>query len=145
MPKGFFAHPNRPTLARVLVTAGGAGGVAIDAIVDMFHAAGATAKVSSIHVNGWFGEFDKLTGVAHFHADRWGTPIDHSRWVFFGDSANDEPMFQAFEHAVGVANVADFFPRMEHHPNWITKGHGGHGFIEGMERILQAQCLNYTR
>ena len=113
-------------------------GDAIDAIVDMFHAAGATAKVSSIHVNGWFGEFDKLTGVAHFHADRWGTPIDHSRWVFFGDSANDEPMFQAFEHAVGVANVADFFPRMEHHPNWITKGHGGRGFIEGMERILHA-------
>ena len=112
------------------------GDEAIDAIVALFHQAGATAKVSSIHVNGWFGHFDKLTGVGRFHQDRWGSAIDHSRWIFFGDSANDEPMFQAFEHAVGVANVAAFFPRMTHHPNWITKGSGGHGFIEGMEMVL---------
>jgi hypothetical protein len=108
----------------------------IDAIVAQFHHAGATAKVSSIHVNGWFGSFDKLVGVQRFHQDRWGEPIDFSRWAFFGDSANDEPMFKAFPHSIGVANVADFFDRMEHHPTWITSAEGGHGFVEGMKNIL---------
>ncbi len=112
------------------------GSEAIDAIVAEFHAAGATAKVSSIHVNGWFGSFDKLTGVQRFHQDRWGTEIDFSRWAFFGDSANDEPMFHAFPHSIGVANVANFFDRMEHHPQWITRAEGGHGFVEGMRKLL---------
>ncbi len=109
---------------------------AIDHIVDLFNAAGARAKVSSIHVNGWFGEFDKLEGVRRFHRDRYGEDLDVGRWAFFGDSANDEPIFAAFEHSIGVANVADFLDRMESHPTWITKGHGGHGFIEGMGHIL---------
>lgn len=109
----------------------------IDAIVAHFEAAGATAKVSSIHVNGWFGNFDKLVGVQRFHQDRWGCDIDFSRWAFFGDSANDEPMFKAFHHSIGVANVETFFDRMDHHPTWITTGEGGHGFVEGMKKILR--------
>ena len=108
----------------------------IDAIVAHFTNAGATAKVSSIHVNGWFGDFDKLVGVQQFHHDCWGENIDFSRWVFFGDSANDEPMFKAFTHSIGVANVRHFFDRMSHHPTWITSAEGGHGFVEGMKRIL---------
>ena len=109
---------------------------AIDEIVAHFVRAGATAKVSSIHVNGWFGDFDKLVGVQHFHRDCWQTEVNFSRWVFFGDSANDEPMFKAFTHSIGVANVADFFPRMRALPNWITDERGGHGFVEGMKKIL---------
>ena len=110
---------------------------AIDAIVQEFHQAGATCKVSSIHVNGWFGKFDKLQGVRHFHQDRFNEPIALDRWAFFGDSANDEPMFKAFNHSIGVANVAKFLPRMSHHPQWITQAAGGHGFIEGMRILLQ--------
>ena len=108
----------------------------IDAIVEAFKTAGAECKVSSIHVNGWYGAFDKLVGVEQFHLDRWGSPIDYSRWAFFGDSANDEPMFRAFPASIGVANVRDFLPRMDHHPTWITKAPGGEGFIEGMKLLL---------
>lgn len=108
----------------------------IDSIVREFEAAGATCKVSSIHVNGWFGSFDKLEGVSRFHMDRYGAPIDHSRWVFFGDSANDEPMFRAFPCSVGVANVQSFLGRMTSHPKFVTQAEGGHGFIEGMHHIL---------
>lgn len=110
----------------------------IDAIVAAFHGANATCKVSSIHVNGWFGAFDKLAGISGFHLDRYGGPIDRSRWVFFGDSANDEPMFGAFPHSIGVANVTAFLDRMDSHPTYITDGHGGHGFIEGMKHLLGA-------
>ncbi|MEL6345700.1 MAG: HAD-IIB family hydrolase [Myxococcota bacterium] len=109
---------------------------AIDQIVAAFHDAGATCKVSSIHVNGWFGDFDKLRGFHRFHQDRFGKPADLSRWAFFGDSANDEPMFKAFPLSIGVANVKRFLPRMNAHPKWITAQEGGDGFVEGMTRIL---------
>lgn len=108
----------------------------IDRIVAAFESRGATCKVSSIHVNGWFGRFDKLEGVRRFHEDRWGAPLDPRAWAFFGDSANDEPMFEAFPLSVGVANVARFLPRLRHPPAWITEAPGGHGFVEGINRIL---------
>jgi len=111
-------------------------GSAIDAIVALFESAGATAKVSSIHVNGWFGSFDKLEGFRRLHAALWGGEPDPARWAYFGDSANDEPMFAHFPLAIGVANVAEFLPRMTHHPSWITQGPGGHGFVEAMSKLL---------
>lgn len=109
---------------------------AIDQIVAEFEAAGATCKVSSIHVNGWFGTFDKLTGFQRFHAQRWGSEPDLSRWLYFGDSANDAPMFEAFPFSIGVANVADFLDRMDAWPSHITEGPGGHGFAEAMELLF---------
>ena len=109
---------------------------AINGIVRQFERAGATCKVSSIHVNGWFGSFDKLSGLARFHEDRFGSVLDKSRWVFFGDSANDEPLFSAFSHSIGVANVQDFLDRMTAHPTYITRAPGGHGFNEGMAHLL---------
>jgi HAD superfamily hydrolase (TIGR01484 family) len=115
------------------------GDAAVDAIVAGFQAAGATCKVSSIHVNGWFGAFDKLSGIRRLHVDRWGAEIDPGRWVFVGDSANDEPMFEAFEHGIGVANVADFLPRMQSWPAHVTPAPGGHGFCQVAERILSGR------
>jgi HAD superfamily hydrolase (TIGR01484 family) len=109
---------------------------AIDRILSLFRAAGAQAKVSSIHVNGWFGDFDKLSGCRAFHADRWGTPLDPTEWAYFGDSANDEPMFAAFPLSIGVANVEAFLSRMTAWPAWITAGSGGHGFAEGVDALL---------
>jgi len=110
----------------------------INRIVEEFEKIGATCKVSSIHVNGWFGEFDKSAGCARFLKEKYGEELDEERnnYVFFGDSANDEPLFRTFPLSVGVANVADFLDRMEVGPRYITRGNGGHGFAEGIERIL---------
>lgn len=109
---------------------------AVDAILAAFREEGATAKVSSIHVNGWFGTFDKLQGFRRFHLDRWGADLDPARWAFFGDSANDEPMFAAFPLSIGVSNVRRFLGRMAHGPAWVTPSPGGEGFVEGVDRIL---------
>ena len=111
---------------------------AIDQIVALFEAAGAQAKVSSIHVNGWFGEWDKLTGCERFVEERWGSVLSEQRdqWVYFGDSANDEPMFNAFPYSVGVANVVPFLNRMKAHPTWITQLPGGDGFVEGVNHLF---------
>jgi HAD superfamily hydrolase (TIGR01484 family) len=109
---------------------------AIDRIVSLFQGAGATAKVSSIHVNGWYGRFDKLEGCRRFVEDRWGETLDPAEYLYFGDSANDEPMFAAFPLSVGVANVRRFLPRMKAWPRYVTDASGGHGFAEAMSLIL---------
>ena len=112
----------------------------VERIAECFRKHGATCKISSIHVNGWYGRFDKLHGFRQFHLDRWGEEADFSEWAFFGDSANDEPMFKAFDWSFGVANVRDFLDRIEHPPKWITPSEGGHGFVEGIELLLAAKA-----
>jgi len=111
---------------------------AVDRIVALFEEAGATCKVSSIHVNGWFGDFDKLSGCRAFVRERWGVDLDAVKqdWLYVGDSPNDEPMFAWFPHSVGVANVRSFLPRMTSHPRFITPGSGGSGFAELVEHVL---------
>ena len=67
-------------------------------IVALFEAAGAMAKVSSIHVNGWFGTYDKLTMTRLFVREALDLDLDAAldRCAFVGDLPNDAPMFGAF-------------------------------------------------
>lgn len=111
---------------------------AIDKIVDIFESAGAQAKISSIHVNGWFGNFDKQAMTARFFSEVFKTDLDREKdhIIFVGDSPNDGPMFSCFPHAVGVANVLDFSDRMKHKPAWVTTGKGGFGFAEMVDILL---------
>lgn len=110
----------------------------IDTIVSEFRAAGATCKVSSIHVNGWYGNFDKLSGCRAMLRERWNITLDdeRERWLYVGDSPNDEPMFAFFPNSVGVENVRQFLPRMGAHPAFVTDGAGGHGFAELVDHLL---------
>ena len=113
---------------------------AVDRIVAIFEAAGATAKVSSIHVNGWFGTYDKLGMMKTFAAEVLGLDLDaapeRALAVYVGDSPNDEPAFGFFEHAVGVANVRDFEARLVAPPAWVTEARGGAGFAELAAHLL---------
>ncbi len=110
----------------------------VDAIVAAFDAIGATSKVSSIHVNGWFGAFDKLAGFQRLTADL-GLPADPSRWAFVGDSANDAPMFSHFPLSVGVANVDAFLDRIPDWPAFRCAEPGGHGFAAFARRLLEVR------
>jgi HAD superfamily hydrolase (TIGR01484 family) len=100
-------------------------------IVRMFEAEGATAKVSSIHVNAWIGDFNKLQ-MSLSVLRSFGMDADQARTrvTYAGDSPNDEPMFAYFPLSVGVANVQAFLPAMKAHPRWITRQPGGLGFAE---------------
>jgi HAD superfamily hydrolase (TIGR01484 family) len=115
---------------------------AIDRIVALFAEAGATAKVSSIHVNGWFGAYDKLSTTRVFARDVFGVDLDaaRERFIFCGDSPNDAPMFGFLPHGCGVANVLDFIDRMGTEPAYIAAGRGSDGFVEIAERILMARA-----
>jgi hydroxymethylpyrimidine pyrophosphatase-like HAD family hydrolase len=94
--------------------------------------------VSSIHVNGWFGDYDKLTMTRRLFRDCWQLDLDSIRdeCVFVGDSPNDQPMFAFFPQSVGVANVAAFAAQMSALPAYITEQEGGHGFAELTELLL---------
>ena len=111
----------------------------IQQICDVFTENHATFKVSSIHVNGWFGDYNKLTTAKLFLAERYGLDWKDaaSSFVFIGDSPNDEPMFEAFPMSVGVANVSRFTDMMKYHPAYVTTKPGGLGFAELADIIVQ--------
>jgi HAD superfamily hydrolase (TIGR01484 family) len=113
---------------------------AIDRIVAMFEQAGATAKVSSIHVNGWFGDWDKLSMTRVLFAERFGAELEavRNQVVFAGDSPNDAPMFGYFPHSIGVANVRPFLDRITMPPAYVTPSEGGAGFVELADALLAA-------
>ena len=112
----------------------------IERVVTLMESHGLTAKVSSIHVNGWFGAYDKLSMTRHFMRECHGVDLDSARseYVFVGDSPNDVPMFSFFPHAVGVANVKDFGAALGHPPAFVTVARCGAGFSEVADCILAA-------
>jgi HAD superfamily hydrolase (TIGR01484 family) len=113
----------------------------VERIATLMRAAGMTAKISSIHVNGWFGDYDKLSMARRLMQERYAIDLDskRQRYLFIGDSPNDEPMFGYFPHAVGVANVAEFAADMTHPPAYVTAGRCGDGFVELAQRLLAAR------
>jgi len=110
----------------------------VDRIVRLFEAAGARAKISSIHVNGWFGEYDKLTMTRMLFAEVFKNDLAavKENIIFIGDSPNDVPMFHFFPNSVGVANILQFKEKITHKPAWVTRQEGGYGFAEMVDLIL---------
>lgn len=108
-------------------------------IVKIFERHGATAKVSSIHVNGWYGGYDKLTTSLAMLTDEFGIdPRENEQQVVFaGDSPNDAPMFGYFSNSVGVANVLRFADQLTAAPQWVTRHEGAQGFAELASRLLE--------
>jgi HAD superfamily hydrolase (TIGR01484 family) len=111
---------------------------AVARIVILMQQQGLTAKVSSIHVNGWFGEYDKLTTTRRMMRECFAVDMDSERdaYVFIGDSPNDAPMFAYFPHAIGVANVRDFAGQLAHQPAFVTEKPYGDGFREAVDFLL---------
>jgi HAD superfamily hydrolase (TIGR01484 family) len=104
----------------------------VDRLVSFCETKGAIAKISSIHVNTWFGRYTKIDGIRHFLGS---APPElklpkFEELLFVGDSPNDEPMFQAFPFSVGVANVKPFLNKIKNPPKYVTTLEAGAGFAE---------------
>lgn len=105
----------------------------IASIISIFEKHGATAKASSIHINGWFGEFNKLKMALKFLKNEYSLTSSkkiQSICAFVGDSPNDEPMFEYFENSFAVSNIKEFLNQIKNHPNYLSEKKGGLGFSE---------------
>jgi HAD superfamily hydrolase (TIGR01484 family) len=118
-------------------------GADVQRIVAILHGHGMTVKVSSIHVNAWFGEYDKLAMTQRLMREQFGIDLaaQRDRFVFVGDSPNDEPMFEFFSHSAAVANIARFIDQLRHRPSYITRRASGAGFAELARQILDGRRL----
>ena len=111
---------------------------AAERIAALMRAEGLSARLSSIHVNGWFGSYDKLAMTERLFTEFFKLSPDLLRreFAFVGDSPNDAPMFSFFDCSVGVANIARFADRLEAEPKYVTRGAAGAGFAELVAHLL---------
>ncbi len=114
----------------------------IDQVVAVMREEGMTATVSSIHINGWFGEHTKLSGAQWIVQRLLQRALDseHERWVYVGDSTNDQLMFERFRLSVGVANLVHFRDQLHTWPAYLTVGERGAGFVEVAQALLRSRA-----
>ena len=110
-------------------------------MLAILHSEGMKASVSSIHVNAWYGEHNKWVGACWIVRQLFGRDLraETGRWAFVGDSTNDQLMFEAFTHSVGVANIARFAAQLTHSPSYVTQHERGAGFAEVADVLLSAR------
>jgi hypothetical protein len=125
-----FAHLAPETVQRVLA---------------VLQDSGMQTTVSSIHIHGCFGQFDKWTGAQWLVRTLWERELaaELERWVFVGDSGNDQVMFKHFPHSVGVANIGRFADQLQHLPTYVTPSERGRGFAEVAQAIVQARSTSH--
>ncbi len=113
----------------------------IAAVVEVMRQEGMTATVSSIHINGWFGDHNKWTGAQWMLRRLFGRDLhaELAHWAYVGDSTNDQVMFERFPFSVGVANLRRFADELVHWPAWITRAERGEGFAELAGTLLDAR------
>jgi len=113
----------------------------IEQVVAAMRAEGMNATVSSIHINGWYGTHDKLSGARWMVQRLFGRELDaeRERWVYVGDSTNDQQMFAHFPLSVGVANLLRFERELTVWPAYLTEGERGDGFAEVAARLLESR------
>ena len=114
----------------------------IAAVVALMREEGMTATVSSIHINGWFGQHSKWTGAQWMLRRLFGRALQDelAHWAYVGDSTNDQVMFERFPFSVGVANLRRFADELVHWPSWITQAERGQGFAEMARALLAARA-----
>lgn len=117
-------------------------------VLDAVKAIGAKGNISSIHINTWFGDYDKLPMSLLYLKEHYGIENPRDCVIYFGDAANDEEMFGYFPTACGVANLMKYADHMEKLPTYIASYEGGEGFCEAANILLTAKknavCEKYN-
>ena len=108
----------------------------IDACVAVMQREGMSATVSSIHINGWFGDHTKLSGARWIVRSLLARELQPREWIYGGDSTNDQLMFGHFPLSVGVANLLAFADALTTWPTYLTRGARGAGFAEVADRLV---------
>ncbi|MFT6558973.1 HAD-IIB family hydrolase [Sneathiella sp.] len=113
-------------------------------IVSVFETAGANARPSSIHVNAWFGSYNKKMMALKLLKDCFDLDAEKAKEqvLYIGDAPNDEPMFEYFPISFGVANIRKVWDSLHHRPRWVTQSSGGYGFAEMADGLLSGDMTS---
>jgi len=113
----------------------------VQRVVDLLQGFGMHTTVSSIHIHGCFGNFDKWQGANWIVRELLGRDLakELDRWVFVGDSGNDQAMFEHFTHSVGVANIRHCADRLTHLPRYVAPSERGAGFVEVAKAVTDSR------
>jgi HAD superfamily hydrolase (TIGR01484 family) len=111
---------------------------AVDAICAVLESEAVRFKVSSIHVNFWLGDFDKMSASAGLLERATGEKFADLAGcaAFIGDSPNDEPLFAGFPLSIAVGNLRAFAGRLSRLPRYITEADSAAGFCEAVGFII---------
>ena len=113
----------------------------VEHIIRICSEEGGSFGVSSIHVNCWFGDYDKLNMVKYLLESVYRlTENDMKHQVAYcGDAPNDSPLFEFFPMSFGVANVLSPDLKMPALPVYCASKKYGEGFSEIVSAILSCR------
>jgi HAD superfamily hydrolase (TIGR01484 family) len=113
----------------------------IQQVVEICRGFGSETAVSSIHVNAWFGQYDKKRGSLSFFQDILG--IDEFAFkkvcCYCGDAPNDQVMFSYLPLTFGVGNVREHIAAFKDLPSFISQDKYGKGFSQIASALIAAK------
>ena len=92
------------------------------------------SSISNVHLNFWCGHFSKYQASCYVLKEY--LQLDNTDAIYFGDSCNDESMFQHFHQSVGVSNINAILHKLHYVPKTILKGEENRE-IKGVLNYLQ--------
>lgn len=95
-------------------------------------------STSNVHLNFWKGEISKIKAINYFLKKYTNFNIDEA--IFFGDSLNDQSVFEQMPQTVGVSNISQVLDKLEFRPKVILEGSdnaGPQGVLNYLSSILK--------
>lgn len=105
-------------------------------IVNFAEGEGACTAISNIHINIWFGDYNKEQMSLEVLKE---LGLNRNNVLYIGDSPNDSPMFKCFESTVGVKSIMNYEGLIETYPKYITKNDEGNGFVELINFLISTR------
>lgn len=93
---------------------------------------------SNVHVNFWYGDISKSNAVDYF-LEKYAPHIKKEETIFYGDSLNDESLFESFPNTVGVSNIISVLDELYHKPKIILEGKdnaGANGVLAHLKEVF---------
>lgn len=95
-------------------------------------------STSNVHLNFWSGTISKYHAVKNLMEAKF-SDVAEDEVYYFGDSLNDQSMFEMVKNSVGVSNIKDVLHLMKHKPSTILEGEqnaGPSGVLSFLKNIL---------
>lgn len=82
---------------------------------------GAQYSRSNVHLNFWYGDVNKFKASEYF-LNEYFPKVNLDECIYYGDSLNDESMFEKMPNTVGVSNIINVLDDLRFQPKIILEG-----------------------